>query len=342
MDIKKLENQLQNLLEREKRQWTKTAQLLIDIERSRLYRKEAKSFSQYIRQLAQKFKINESNFWRIKRAGEYYLKLHNTDNIEIIEKAKTSPEQLEILMKISRIAPTKIVQDLEERLVSGKTTRGELRDTWKTYRQVKNDKPQRGRKSKKQLLENLMGDLFESNKDSISNNKNTNSAAMTTANIIQSLKNPQWAIDTINQKKMDYFQLFTEVAVSSGTSSKPRRIDIVSIVKESNKGPLPTVIGIEVKINIHDLKRDMKLTEYIPFCHYFYLAIPNEQAMIDAVASVTTKEIGILCVTDEVVDGRYKNVIIRKAQRIKKPHPVLLGELYGKCLFHALGWIRDG
>lgn len=330
MDIKKLENQLQNLLEREKRQWTKTAQLLIDIERSRLYRKQAKSFSQYVRQLAQKFKINESSFWRIKRAGEYYLKLHNTDNIEIIGKANTSPEQLEILMKISSIAPPNIVQDFKERLISGKTTREELRDTWRTYCKVKKDKPRRGRKSKKQLLDNVIGDLF------------TNSAAMTTANIIQSLKNPQWAIDTINQKKMDYFQLFTEVAVSSGTSSKPRRIDIVSIVKESNKGPLPTVIGIEVKINIHDLKRDMKLTEYIPFCHYFYLAIPNEQAMIDAAASVTTKEIGILCVTDEVVDGRYKNVIIRKAQRIKKPHPVLLGELYGKCLFHALGWIGDG
>lgn len=330
MDIKKLENQLQNLLEREKRQWTKTAQLLIDIERSRIYRKQAKSFSQYVRQLAQKFKINESSFWRVKRAGEYYLKLHNTDNIEIIGKANTSPEQLEILMKISSIAPPNIVKDFKERLISGKTTREELRDTWKTYCKVKNDKPRRGRKSKKQLLDNVIGDLF------------TNSAAMTTANIIQSLKNPQWAIDTINQKKMDYFQLFTEVAVSSGTSSKPRRIDIVSIVKESNKGPLPTVIGIEVKINIHDLKRDMKLTEYIPFCHYFYLAIPNEQAMIDAAASVTTKEIGILCVTDEVVDGRYKNVIIRKAQRIKKPHPVLLGELYGKCLFHALGWIGDG
>lgn len=330
MDIKKLENQLQNLLEREKRQWTKTAQLLIDIERSRIYRKQAKSFSQYVRQLAQKFKINESSFWRIKRAGEYYLKLHNTDNIEIIGKANTSPEQLEILMKISSIAPPNIVQDFKERLISGKTTREELRDTWRTYSKVKKDKPRRGRKSKKQLLDNVIGDLF------------TNPAAMTTANIIQSLKNPQWAIDTINQKKMDYFQLFTEVAVSSGTSSKPRRIDIVSIVKESNKGPLPTVIGIEVKINIHDLKRDMKLTEYIPFCHYFYLAIPNEQAMIDAAASVTTKEIGILCVTDEVVDGRYKNVIIRKAQRIKKPHPVLLGELYGKCLFHALGWIGDG
>jgi hypothetical protein len=260
MDIKKLENQLQNLLEREKRQWTKTAQLLIDIERSRLYRKQAKSFSQYVRQLAQKFKINESSFWRIKRAGEYYLKLHNTDNIEIIGKANTSPEQLEILMKISSIAPPNIVQDFKERLISGKTTREELRDTWRTYCKVKKDKPRRGRKSKKQLLDNVIGDLF------------TNSAAMTTANIIQSLKNPQWAIDTINQKKMDYFQLFTEVAVSSGTSSKPRRIDIVSIVKESNKGPLPTVIGIEVKINIHDLKRDMKLTEYIPFCHYFYLA----------------------------------------------------------------------
>jgi hypothetical protein len=48
------------------------------------------------------------------------------------------------------------------------------------------------------------------------------------------------------------------------------------------------------------MKRDAKLTKYMQFCHYFYLAVPNDQAMNEAAAAVTTQQIGILCVTDSL------------------------------------------
>jgi hypothetical protein len=359
MKLKEIESELKSLLTRERRQWTKTAQLLIEVDRNNLYKEKAKSFSQYIRHLAQEFGIHESNFWRIKKAGEYYLKLNNTDDYQVIDDAKTTPEQVEILTKISTAAPPDIVQNLEKRMVAGETTRQELRDIWKTYRPIKEGKTERGRKPKKPLNElnqqpevedevEIEVDQLDQLDQSV---KAVKVAKMAAANIIEALKNYKWAIDTIDTIDSidsinsnifhDQFHLFYEVAVASGSSRYSRRIDVVGILKEP-KQALPTVIGVEIKVNINDLKRDMKLTEYIPFCHYFYLAVPNEQAMIDAAASVITPNIGILCVTDEIVDGRYQVVIIRKASLISNPNSTLLGEVYGKCLCHALGWIGEG
>ena len=166
--------------------------------------------------------------------------------------------------------------------------------------------------------------------------------AITAANIVTALRSPQWVIETLKFKKdvkeINHLRLFKEVAITVGSSHNARRIDVVAIVRETYKSPLPTVLGVEIKTSVNDLLRDMKLTEYMSFCHYFYLAIPNERAFIEAAESVTTQSIGLLTLTDKLIDGQYQLVVNRKARRLQ-PHPAILGELYGKCLFHALGWI---
>lgn len=361
-NLQNLETQLQELLERDKRNWTKTAQLLIEIERRELFFKRAKSFSQYIRQLAEQFKIHESNFWRVKKAGEYYLKLNDTTNIEVISDAKTTPEQVEILTKISTVAPPEVVKALEEKMINGETTRQELRDVWKAYRPAKEGKTERGRKPKSKSKtpppndsndSNDSGDLF-SQVSQVSPVPQPSSAlkspppaqsqsakavlAITAANIVTALKSPQWMIETLKSKEINHLRLFQEVAITVGSSYHARRIDAVAIVRETYKSPLPTVLGVEIKTSVSDLLRDMKLTEYMSFCHYFYLAIPNEHAFIEAAESVITPSIGLLTLTDKLIDGQYQLIVNRKARRLQ-PHPAILGELYGKCLFHALGWI---
>ncbi len=62
-------------------------------------------------------------------------------------------------------------------------------------------------------------------------------------------------------------------------------------------------------MDVNDLKRDAKLTEYMQLCHYF--ALPNDQAMLEATATMKIQQIGILCVTDKVVDGQvvYMSVL---------------------------------
>lgn len=347
-----LETQLQELLERDKLNWTKTAQVLIEIERRKLFKEKARSFTQYIRQMAEQFQMHESNFWRIRKAGEYYLKLNNTTDIEVISQAKTSPEQIEILTKISTVAPPDVVKSIEEKMLAGKTNRQELRDVWKAYRPAKEGKTERGGKFKNQKPQpaeqpadsgNSMPPVSPVSPVSSTLLKPPPSLSpqatqvITAANFVTALRAPWWAGNTL-KKEIDQFHLFTEVAVTAGSSHHARRIDVVALVRETYKSPLPTVIGVEIKTNVNDLLRDTKLTEYMSFCHYFYLAIPNEPAFIEAAENVITKRIGILCVTDEVIDGRYQIVVNRKAHRLQ-PHPAILGELYGRCLFHALSWI---
>jgi len=376
-NLQVLESQLQEMLEHEKHNWMKTAQLLIEIERRVLFKEKARSFSQYVRQLAEQFQMHESNFWRIRKAGEYYLKLNNTTDIEVISQAKTTPEQIEILTKISTVAPPDVVKSIEEKMLAGEMTRQELRDVWKAYRPAKEGKTERGGKFKnKKPLPDNSGDLGGSD-DPNDPNANTlplpfpptssspspmpsvspvspallkppqslsaqATLAITAANFVTALRTPRWACETL-KKEINQFHIFTEVAVTAGSSRHARRVDVVAIVRETYKSQLPIVIGVEIKTSINDLLRDTKLTEYMSFCHYFYLAIPNEPTFIEAAENVTTQRIGILCMTDEVIDGRYQIIVNRKAHRLQ-PHPAILGELYGRCLFHALSWIgkEDG
>lgn len=47
-----------------------------------------------------------------------------------------------------------------------------------------------------------------------------------------------------------------------------RRLDVCAI------GPSGTVVGVEIKVALNDLKGDMKWPEYLEFCEHFYFAIP--------------------------------------------------------------------
>lgn len=231
------------------------------------------------------------------------------------------------MAKIRTIAPHEIVKNLEEQMIKGETTRQNLRSVWQTYRHLKENKSKQGDKSKKSQLETVT-------------ESSERQSTLTAANILEALKTTRWATDTVGVNT-DCSRLFTEVAVTAGSSHHPRRIDAVIIVRQFHECPLPTIIGVEIKAGVNDLLRDEKLTEYIPFCHYFYLALPNDTAFIEAAKAVTTQQIGLLCITDEVIDGRYQVVMLRKA-RSRKPHPALMGELYAKCLCHALGWVGEG
>ena len=116
------------------------------IEHDSLFLERAKSFSQYVRQLAEQFQVHESNLWRIKKAGEYYLKLHDTNDVQVIEKAKTTPEQVEILSKISTAAPPEVVQSLEKRMVDGQNDTPRAKRRMANLPSLKEGRTERGRK----------------------------------------------------------------------------------------------------------------------------------------------------------------------------------------------------
>ena len=54
------------------------------------------------------------------------------------------------------------------------------------------------------------------------------------------------------------------------TLANGRRLDVAAL------GGDGTVVGVEIKVAIPDLKGDMKWPEYLEFCELFYFAIPLE------------------------------------------------------------------
>jgi len=63
----------------------------------------------------------------------------------------------------------------------------------------------------------------------------------------------------------DGFSPILEFTLANG-----RRLDVAAL------GPDGTVVGVEIKVAIPDLKGDRKWPEYLEFCELFYFAIPPE------------------------------------------------------------------
>ena len=49
-----------------------------------------------------------------------------------------------------------------------------------------------------------------------------------------------------------------------------RRLDVAAL------GPDGTVVGVEIKVALADLRSDLKWPEYLEFCELFYFAIPPD------------------------------------------------------------------
>ncbi len=54
------------------------------------------------------------------------------------------------------------------------------------------------------------------------------------------------------------------------TLANGRRLDVAAL------GPDGTVLGVEIKIAVADLKTDIKWPDYLEFCELFYFAVPPE------------------------------------------------------------------
>ena len=61
------------------------------------------------------------------------------------------------------------------------------------------------------------------------------------------------------------FSPILEFTLASG-----RRLDVAAL------GPDGTVVGVEIKVALGDLKGDMKWPDYLEFCEHFYFAIPPD------------------------------------------------------------------
>ncbi len=82
------------------------------------------------------------------------------------------------------------------------------------------------------------------------------------------------------------------------TLANGRRLDVAAL------GPDGTMLGVEIKVAVPDLKGDMKWPEYLEFCELFYFAIPP-----DFPDHLVPPETGL------IVADRYGGAIVRPSAR---------------------------
>jgi len=133
------------------RTWSEIGRLLASVELHGLWRTNANSFTEWIRYFAQQFGKREGSYWRYLTAGRYYVELRKrllNHDIQCPELQnlpdRISPENLELLAKLERVAPPDVIFGLAERVVAGVATRAELRDAWCVFRPVLAGRTARG------------------------------------------------------------------------------------------------------------------------------------------------------------------------------------------------------
>jgi len=132
--------------------WGTTASELLTIESTDGWRKTHASLSFYLSDLAKDQNKTKSMFWRLLAAGHEYNRLRakldpGGKEFPALEDpgVKASPESLELVNKISRVAPTHVVEMAQRKAMRGEISRRELRTLWLAYRPVLGGKTARGR-----------------------------------------------------------------------------------------------------------------------------------------------------------------------------------------------------
>jgi len=124
---------------------------------------ETLSFTRWGLELAKTIGISKYSFWEYRRAGMLYNELLNTLPHEyqtpLRELSKSNAEHLNVLQKLSRVAPNALYQELCDRvLIKNNITRKELDDLWSSLRPAMDSKTARGRKKNKSFTMRINDD----------------------------------------------------------------------------------------------------------------------------------------------------------------------------------------
>ncbi|MBX2841144.1 MAG: hypothetical protein KTR26_05205 [Flammeovirgaceae bacterium] len=364
LELQLIEEELNYLIKNDRKNWIRTAKLLHQIEKEKLFEVRTVSFTRYVMQLAEQNKINVSTLWRAKTAANVYIELLGYESISEIkeEKVKTTPEQLETYNKIRTIAPEKIVEEVKLKLLEGEGIRNELHALWKTYRPLKKGKTERGRKSKQSNKESLVGidqyhlpfddeeilinkEISDENygyllKDIQKLEKyNLSTEDLTKGNIKNALRGSKWVSLALGKFNLHHFNPFYDIAFKNYEKNIRYKFDFIGIVKKDKKlKSTPILMGVIININPSSHLLQKKLEAQSTFFNYYYLAIPLKEDTIRKAIENTPKSLGIIAIGKETDDGtRHELKLVRKSEfnHIENQNKAII---YQKLLENNLGW----
>lgn len=310
--LKQIEHKLQKMVAVTKTSWVEAYKLLHEVREKSLWATKHRSFTAWVKDFAIRNNTHESIIWRINKAGktyESYQSIQQSKGIEVpaIEDSKVPIESLELISKIAMTdGKTNKPKDeatlvkLIDQSQNGGLTRDNLREAWKSVRAARNTSAK---------LNTNISNATPEEVEHIENSVNEDS--IKALDIVNSLNNADWLSKrrtAANDYYMPKYTIMTEFAVQTGTSRKSRRIDVLAVETVTKKNTL-LLHGIEIKVDINDLRNDKKYTEYAEFVDYIYLAIPSE--LLEEAETLAPETVGIIVVSD----GKAK--IRRKPQKLE-------------------------
>ena len=274
------EQEIQNLLNQNETNWKDVAKIALAVREKELFKQSGiKSFTAWVKAVAQKCARQPSLIWRYIKAAKYYLYTIDSDDIEEIDDALAAPEALVNLEKVERNAPEPVFEKLKEKVLAGEATVNETRTIEREYRpEAEEREDSRGRPAagKEGSYEHL-GKSKQSprNGDSTWAGNSTVARHQVAATISRSLK-----INLVNWTKKaggkaypaKLYQDHTEVRVN--LDRKRFRMDFLAVVRWSFKKP-KDIFVVEIKSSLQDFEQDNKWKAYLNFCDYFCFAIPK-------------------------------------------------------------------
>lgn len=301
-DLRQIEAELTDVLDKEKRNWTKIYELMSRVEQEKLYeqKENCKSFTQWVNMLAKDLHVHASGLWAKLKAGRTYAAYAERAEKRgmIAQRAEDVAVSVDTINLCATIAGKSVERQdsLLDRAIRGELSRQDLREAARAKSAESARKYEKG--------------LFNSEKkeevQKVQNQQNPEEQqGITAADIIVALKSSSWIEYVEKSFERDEYitkvrKLYAEFPVYTGTSRSARRMDAVILENISARERDEIVIrGVEIKISVSDLMHDEKMTEYTDFCDLFYIAIPaGDDELKKAVQAVMLPEWGLIEVSE--------------------------------------------
>lgn len=288
-ELKQIEDKLSIYLATDRRNWAETYLLMKEVRDKELYTDHYRSFTQWVNELADRNKYHQSTLWNRFKAGSVYEEFAQRQKaagsqVKSIEEVDISPDTVALVGTIAnRSKDTSYTDELMNKALNHELSRQDLREV--------NQKIRAEHTRNKQPVDEKLDTISVDQKE-----------IKVTADMMVSAfqSGYTWLDATHRHRKNDFYRVYPELPVHSGTSHHARRMDecvLENITDEHAYSNHVNIHCIENKVSKNDLIRDHKMGEYADYGDYFWLCIPKE--LLEVAESYVAKGWGILIVDED-------------------------------------------
>lgn len=273
--------------------WTRIGALIDRVDREEYWRSESSSFTEWVKSFAAKLGLKDGSVWRMLTASRFYIKLQAdlsthgfpAPSLNDLDDS-VSPEKLELLEKISRVADRNVTVPLSIRVIDDSITRTAIRSIWEAYRPVLAGRTARGRGTYVPRIDESDVRQFDS---------------LMEARVMLALQEygPRWT----GSIHPNIYKLFRYVRLQVNSDKyKMIEFDVVAVIRETETSPL-VFHGIDIRSfnyphsNMDRIKEITRIAK--SFCDFYWIATSWYHE------ADTNLDTGLLVVSGKTIEVRF-------------------------------------